>query len=89
MAGPINTDTFRVERSTVIDATPDEIFPRIDDFHAWADWSPYEKMDADLRKTYSGPTKGKGAAYAWVGKKAGSGSMEITQSSPPSAAARS
>ena len=80
MAGPLNADTFRVERSIVIDAPAIAIFPRIDDFHAWEAWSPYEKMDAHLDKTYSGPARGVGAAYAWVGKKAGSGRMEITQS---------
>ena len=78
------TDTFRVERSTVIDAPAATIFPHINDFHAWTDWSPFEKMDADMAKTYSGPRSGKGAGYAWVGKKAGSGSMEITQSDTPS-----
>lgn len=84
MAGPLNADTFRLERSILISASPEAIFPRIDNFHAWADWSPYETMDAHLDKTYSGPDSGKGAAYAWVGKKAGSGSMEITSSSPSS-----
>ena len=84
MAGPLNADTFRVERSTVIDAPASAIFPHIDDFHAWEAWSPYETMDADLGKTYAGPTRGVGAAYAWVGKKAGSGSMQITQSTPSS-----
>jgi hypothetical protein len=84
MAGPLNADTFRVERSIVIDAPAAEIFPHIDDFHAWADWSPYEKMDANLAKTFTGPRAGKGAGYAWVGKKAGSGSMEITGSTPSS-----
>jgi len=84
MAGPLNADTFRVERSTLIDAPASEIFPRIDDFHAWVDWSPYEKMDANLGKTFTGPAQGVGAAYAWVGKKAGSGRMEIVQSIPAS-----
>jgi hypothetical protein len=84
MAGPLNADTFRVERSILIDAPPQAIFPHIDDFHAWDAWSPYEKMDANLAKTFSGPASGKGATYAWVGKKAGSGSMEILQSRPPS-----
>ncbi len=84
MAGPLNADTFRVERSTVIDACAAAIFSHIDDVRAWDAWSPYEKMDANLAKTYSGPARGKGAAYAWVGKKAGSGSMEITQSTPSS-----
>jgi hypothetical protein len=41
-------------------------------------------MDPNLGKTYSGPANGVGAAYAWVGKKAGSGRMEITQSTPAS-----
>lgn len=36
MAGPINSDTFRVERSIVIGAPADAIFPHIDDFRAWA-----------------------------------------------------
>lgn len=45
------SDTFRVERSTVIDAPPEAIFPHIDDFRAWSAWSPYEKMDSNLAKT--------------------------------------
>jgi len=84
MAGPINADTFRVERSTLIDAPAAAIFAHIDDFRAWAEWSPYEKMDANLAKTFSGPTSGLGSAYAWVGKKSGSGRMEIVQSQAPS-----
>jgi uncharacterized protein YndB with AHSA1/START domain len=78
------TDTFRVERSTIVGAPAKAIFPLIDDFHRWADWSPFEKMDANLEKTYSGPAKGRGATYAWVGKKAGAGRMEILTSEAPS-----
>lgn len=74
--------TFRIERSAVIDASPDAIFPLIDDFRAWTGWSPWEKLDANLARTYSGPSHGKGAGYAWEGKKAGTGSMRILESSP-------
>ncbi|WP_372785510.1 SRPBCC family protein [Phenylobacterium sp.] len=83
MAGPLNADTFRVERSIAIDAPAQAIFPHIDDFHAWGAWSPFEKRDPVLAKTYSGPASGKGAAYAWAGKKAGSGRMEIVSSEAP------
>ena len=76
-------DTFRVERSILIAAPPQAIFPYIDDFHRWVDWSPYEKMDPAMRKTYSGAAAGQGAVYGWAGKKAGSGRMEIRQSQPP------
>ena len=53
-------DRFREERSTLIDAAPEAIFPQVDDFRRWVDWSPYEKMDAALQKTYSGAARGKG-----------------------------
>jgi uncharacterized protein YndB with AHSA1/START domain len=84
MAGPLNAATFHIARSIVIDAPAAAIYPHIDDFHAWAEWSPYEKMDANLGKTYSGAARGVGANYAWVGKKAGSGSMEILKAEAPS-----
>jgi len=77
-------ESFRVARSIHIDAPAAEIFPHIDDFHAWAAWSPFEKMDADLQKTFSGAPRGVGAHYAWVGKRAGSGSMEILTAEAPS-----
>jgi uncharacterized protein YndB with AHSA1/START domain len=77
-------DTFRVERSALVDASPEVLFAAVNDFRRWTDWSPYETMDAQLEKTYSGPDHGEGAVYAWVGKKAGSGRMEIVTSEPSS-----
>ena len=75
---------FRVERTTRIKAPPEKIFPLIDNFHDWVAWSPYEKIDPDLQRSYSGPGHGQGAVYEWQGNnKVGKGRMEITQSSPP------
>lgn len=73
---------FRIERSAVIDAHPDAIFPLIADFRAWTQWSPWEKLDSDLARTYAGPDSGKGAVYAWEGRKAGAGRMEVLEASP-------
>ena len=75
-------DTFRVVRSTSIKAPPDNIVPLISDFQKWGGWSPYEKMDPAMKRSFSGPASGKGARYAWEGKKAGAGSMEITEVKP-------
>lgn len=78
-------DTFRVERSISIKAPPDKIFALINDLHNWGAWSPWEKMDPVMKRTYSGASNGKGAAYEWEGNsKVGIGRMEITDSSPPS-----
>jgi hypothetical protein len=71
-------DTFRIERSTTIAAPPERIAPHIQDFHAWEKWSPYEKLDPKMKKTFSGAERGEGASYTWEGNsKAGAGTMTI------------
>ncbi|GAC1513882.1 MAG: K(+)-transporting ATPase subunit F [Gemmatimonadaceae bacterium] len=78
-------DTFRVERATLIKAPPDKLFALINDFHNWNRWSPWEKLDPAMTRTYGGLPAGKGATYAWEGNsKVGKGHMEITGSAPPS-----
>ena len=77
-------DTFRLERSIVINAPPEKIFAQIEDFQAWRAWSPYENLDPGLKRTYGGPPRGEGAVYEWAGDaKAGAGRMEITQATSP------
>ncbi len=78
-------NSFRVARSTVIKAPPEKIYALIDDFHAWGAWSPYEKLDPAMTRTYGGPARGLGSTYAWVGNgKAGAGRMEIVEAAAPS-----
>ncbi|RQO46162.1 polyketide cyclase [Variovorax sp. KBW07] len=78
-------DTFRVERTARIAAPAEKIYPLIDDFHRWSAWSPYEKLEPDMKRTFGGAPAGKGATYDWEGKdKAGAGRMEITESTPSS-----
>ena len=78
-------DSFSVERSATINAAPEKVFGLIDDFHNWAAWSPWEKLDPNMTRTHSGAPAGKGAAYAWQGNKdVGKGRMEILESTPSS-----
>lgn len=78
-------DVFRVERTASIKAPPEKIFTLVNDLHLWTGWSPWEKVDPALKRTYSGAASGKGAAYGWEGNsKVGSGSMEIVESVPAS-----
>lgn len=77
-------DTFKVSRSTTIAVPAKLIFPMIDDLRAQSGWSPFEK-DPNMKRTYSGPLRGKGAAYAWGGnRQVGAGRIAITDSVPPS-----
>lgn len=76
---------FRIARSTVIKAPPEKIYALIDDFHQWRAWSPYEKLDPAMTRTYGGPASGLGSTYAWNGDgKAGAGRMEIIEAAAPS-----
>ena len=78
-------DSFRIERTVAIKAPPEKLFALINDFHQWDSWSPWEKIDPALQRTYSGAASGKGAVYEWNGNKdIGQGRMEIVESSPSS-----
>lgn len=77
--------TYTVERSTTIAAPPQTVFDLVADFRLWRRWSPWEDVDPDLQRTYSGAESGVGAVYEWSGnRKAGQGRMEIVEAEPPS-----
>lgn len=77
-------DSFRVERSTAMNAPPEKIFPYIDGLKRWTAWSPYEGRDPGMKRAYSGSESGKGAVYEWDGNdNVGKGRMEIVDSTPP------
>lgn len=77
--------TFHIERSTTIAAPPENAFALVNDFRSWRAWSPWEKLDPGMQRTYSGAPAGVGAKYAWVGNdEVGEGRMAIEQAEPPS-----
>jgi carbon monoxide dehydrogenase subunit G len=76
--------SLNIERSIHVHAGPEKIFPLINDFHQWAAWSPYEKRDPAMTKTYGGASSGTGAIYEWNGNsQVGQGRMEIVDTLPP------
>ena len=73
--------SFEVVRMTTVGADPATVHGLIDDLRRWPAWSPWEDLDPDLTRSYTGADAGVGARYAWKGnRKAGEGSMEITAS---------
>ena len=75
--------SYTVVRSVEVEAAPATCHDLVDDFHEWTAWSPWEDVDPQLHRTYSGPERGVGARYEWSGnRKAGRGSMEIVESTP-------
>ena len=76
-------DTFRIERSGQIGAPPDVVFSMINDFHQWGRWSPWDRLDPGMKKTFEGPHAGPGSVYSWAGNnKVGEGRMTNLESKP-------
>jgi hypothetical protein len=76
-------DIFRVQRSASIKAPPEKIQAALTDYRGWQAWSPWEKLDPKMKRSFLGAEKGKGAIYAWEGdKNVGQGRMEITDAAP-------
>jgi hypothetical protein len=77
-----------IERSITIAAPPEAAFAQVNDFHAWQAWSPYEKLDPQMKRAFGGAASGTGATYAWTSDspKAGEGRMTLERSEPASRA---
>ncbi len=74
---------YTVTRTTTINASVQRVHSLVNDFHEWQQWSPWEGLDPQMQRTYTGPDAGVGAAYAWEGnRKAGKGDMTITGDAP-------
>lgn len=74
---------FHIDRSVTIAASPEAVYPHIASLKQMNEWSPWDKMDPALKRTYEGPDSGVGAAYSWEGNAAvGSGKMTVTEAKP-------
>jgi hypothetical protein len=77
-------DTFSVTRKLFIKASPEILFAEINDFNRWKAWSPWEKKDPNMTRTFSGAPAGVGTIYEWNGNNdVGQGRMEILESVVP------
>lgn len=74
---------YSVSRSATVNAPAERVFANVNDFHKWDAWSPWAKIDPNMKQSFDGPPAGKGAAYTWEGNdQVGKGRMEIAESKP-------
>jgi effector-binding domain-containing protein len=78
-AGPKKMD---VERSTVIAASPDAVWPYLSQMKNFQLWSPWAEMDTAAVLTYKGIDGEVGSGYSWEGEKTGKGEQTITAIEP-------
>src|SRR3954462_4622779 len=57
----------RVEREVLVAAPPEMVLEYVSDLRRWPEWSPRERLDPEVRRTYGGPARGVGSSYYWSG----------------------
>ena len=79
----VQPSDFRVERTTTVAAPAANVFAQVNDLHKWDAWSPWAKLDPNVKISFEGPEAGQGAAISWAGNdKVGEGKMILTESRP-------
>lgn len=84
LGGFLISPDVHVERSIVVNAPAEKVFDQVNSFPNWAAWSPWAKMDPNMKHEYTGPESGVGHKDTWTSeeKNVGSGSQEIVTSVP-------
>lgn len=72
----------QVQRETVIEASPADVFKLVNGFENFNQWSPWYERDPDGDYQIEGPPTGVGARMSWASEKpdVGNGSQEIVES---------
>lgn len=68
-----------IEKSIVINAPASSIFPEVSNFRNFNAWSPWSKMDPEVKHTYEGPEATVGSKMNWDGPKTLTGSQWILE----------
>lgn len=67
-----------VSRSIDVIAAPSDMRPYARDMKKWEEWSPWSDIDPNVQQTFSDPSAGLAATYAWEGNdEVGKGMMTI------------
>lgn len=75
------SDDMKISRSATIAAPAEAVFKIVNDFRQWDAWSPWSKLDPNMKTTLEGPPEGVGAIYKWSGNnEVGEGSTTLVES---------
>jgi uncharacterized protein YndB with AHSA1/START domain len=76
-------DSFRVQRTAIIDAPAPEVYKQIYDLHKFNNWNPWARVDPNAIITFEGAPAGANSIMRWDGNhEVGKGAMILTGFSP-------
>jgi uncharacterized protein YndB with AHSA1/START domain len=82
VAGFFVPSTYRVERSLVIAAPAQRLYPLVATPRRWPEWSMWNRRDPAMAMTFFGPESGAGAGWSWVSRTEGAGRMTFLTADP-------
>ncbi len=75
--------SFHYEWKVEVSAPVEVVERQLVDLHRWVSWSPYDRFDHDMERTFGGPDSGAGASLAWRGDhRVGAGHVVLTRVTP-------
>ncbi len=75
--------TYHIERSIEIDAPKAMVYDQIRLFKNFHEWSPWSKLDPNMKLTYAGTDGQAGASYSWSGNdEVGEGKQTLKSATP-------
>ncbi len=83
-AGFLLPSKVLVERSILVNASPECVYGQVNTIKNWVHWSPWLKNDQSEELSFSGPESGVGAGMAWISmdKNIGNGKVTVVSSMP-------
>ena len=75
-------NSFSYDRSVVVKAPAERIFPLIADLATFNSWNPFNE-DPSIKGSYGGHTRGPGARYVFESRRAGTGHIDVIEDQPP------
>lgn len=79
LLAPRQVDTMQ---SMVMEVPQSAAFSAVNNLKAWEEWEPWSSQDETTVMTFSDPSSGKGASYAWTSENSGEGTITITDTWP-------
>lgn len=72
--------TYDIQDSMIINAPPEVVFSKVNDYKSWESWGPLKKENPNLNYTFAEKTSGEGSSFSWSGDS--NGSMTTTKVIP-------
>lgn len=78
LAGFLLPSGYSAQRSVVINAPVEKVYPLVANVKEWKRWTVWNQRDPSMTITYGGPESGVGAKWDWKSKSEGNGGMVFT-----------